>query len=100
LNRLKITFVMARYRLIAASLTMFLGQLLLRLRCGYATCSCEVNDFTVFFQEVEFTFPVVTHDEYIDIMLLDVFDLLAPVVLRDDFVYILDRFKDRFSVFI
>ncbi len=71
---------MARYTVIAASLIMPLRQVLLRLRRGYPFSPRQVDDFTVFLQEVELSFPVVSHHEDVDIVCFDVLDLLVPCV--------------------
>src|SRR5699024_5898917 len=51
----------------------------------------QVDDLALVLEEVEFPFPIIAHDECVDVVFIDVGRLLLPVVFGDDEIDVADR---------
>src|SRR5699024_10260353 len=59
----------------------------------------QVDDLALVFEEVEFPFPIIAHDEGVDVVLVDVGRLLLPVVFGNDEIDVADRLEHVLAFF-
>ena len=69
-------------------------QIFLNLRSRDLRCSGQVDDVTALLGKIiEFALPVITHNERVDVVLVDVAPLLLPFLFRNDQVDIPHSFE-------
>src|SRR5699024_7122601 len=92
---------MSKYKLIASSLTILrLIQIFFNFSGRDANRPWQVNDFTIILQKVKFTFPVISHNKYINIVFLYIFYFLFPSFFWNYLIDITNRFKNCFTLFV
>ena len=84
------------------SLSLLLGmQVLFDLgRADFRRARKVYDLYSFVLQEVELPFPVITHDEGINVIFMHVAALLIPVFFRDHQIHVADRLQERFSLLI
>ena len=69
-------------------------QLLFQSRAGDVRRAGKIHDLAEVLEEIKLSFPIVTHDEDVDVVVDDILAFLFPRILEQDFVDVLECADD------